>query len=443
MILFILAAFLFVPATLVAQDDLPPEAAPAASDSVTAAQGSIIAVVVQGNRRTKAEIILREMFTQVGDTLESELLEADRKRIQNLGLFTRVEIKPLHLEKGVLLVVNVSESWYFFPIPIIFYSDNDVKKLSYGLAVVHLNFRGRAEQLQIAGWLGYNPGLQLSYHNPWIFGDAQFFTSTRFYYIRQRSKSLNLQNREVDERQVGFSWTIGKRLSKRTFVSTTLGFRQLKFDPPVLGETLSPSGHDRLPEIGASFLYDARDLREYPRQGQSVGLFFRRIGFGDPNIHYWRYGADLRFYQPIIGGLSFCTRAYGDFAAGRLPIYDRVFFGFGNRIRGYYETEIEGENLLLGSAELRLPLLPIRYMNLFPRLLGQYGRNLKYGLSFALFVDSGRTWFDGEKTGDLDFLTGYGASLDFHLPYIDVLRVALAWNEENRRESMVIFGVSF
>jgi len=439
----LLLVFFIFPVVVSAQENFPLASIPTHSDSLTPKRTNIIAVAMQGNRRTKAEIIQREMFTQVGDSLDADLIEADRKRIQNLGLFTRVEIKPLYVEKGVLLVINVTESWYFFPVPLIFYSDNDVKKLSYGLAVVHLNFRGRAEQVQFAGWLGYNPGVQLSYHNPWMFGDAQLFMSTRFYYIRQRSKSFDLQNREVDERQVGFSWTIGKRLSKRTFVSTTLGYRQLKFDPPVDGETLSPSGHDRLPEIGAGFLYDARDLREYPRQGQSIGLFFRRVGLGDPYIHYWRYGADLRFYQPIIGGLSFCTRAYTDLAAGDLPIYDRVFFGFGNRIRGFYNREIEGENLLFGSAELRVPVLPIRYLHLFPRLLGQYGQNLKYGASFALFVDSGRTWFDGEKVSDLDFLTGYGASLDLHLPYIDVLRLALAWNEENRREAILIFGVSF
>ncbi len=443
MFFLLLLIFAFFPTLVISQDGPPTDSLVISADSVSFKRKNIVAVVVQGNRRTKAEIIQREMFTQVGDSLDADLIEADRKRIQNLGLFTRVEIKPLYVEKGVLLVINVTESWYFFPVPLIFYSDNDVKKLSYGLAVVHLNFRGRAEQLQFAGWLGYNPGVQLSYHNPWMFGEAQLFMSTRFYYIQQRNKSLELANREVNEQQVGFSWTIGKRLSKRTFVSTTLGYRQLKFDPPVPGETLSPSGHDRLPEIGASFLYDARDLREYPRQGKSIGLFFRRVGFGDPNIHYWRYGADLRFYQPIIGGLSFCTRAYTDLAAGDLPIYDRVFFGFGNRIRGFYNREIEGENLLFSSAELRVPLLPIHYMSLFPRLLGQYGRNLKYGLSFALFVDSGRTWFDGEKIGDLDFLTGYGASVDFHLPYIDVLRLALAWNEEHRRESILIFGVSF
>jgi outer membrane protein assembly factor BamA len=440
---FLLLLLVISPALIFAQGNASPSSTPSLSDSAVVKRTNILGVVIQGNRRTKPEVILREMFTQVGDTLNPILVEADRKRIQNLGLFTRVEIQPLNLEKGVLLLVNVTESWYFFPIPLVFYNDNDVKKLSYGLAIVHLNFRGRAEQLQLAGWLGYNPGLQLSYHDPWIYGHAQMFTTTRFSYIRQRSKSFELDNLEVDERQVGVSWTIGKRFSKRTYVSTTLAYRQIKFDPPVFGETLNLSGHDRLPEIGVNFLYDARDLREYPRQGKLIGLFARRVGFGDSNIHYWRYGADLRVYQPVIGGLSFCARAYTDLAAGDLPIYDRVFFGFFNRIRGYYELQLEGDNLLFGSAELRVPLMPIRYMSLFPRLLGQYGRNLKYGVSFALFVDSGARWFEHEKAGTLNFYTGYGASLDFHLPYVDVIRLAYALNEEGERDGIVIFGVSF
>jgi len=458
---FLLLAFL--PSLVFAQEpsQVPPPSA--AADSLAEKRARIVGVVVQGNRRTKPEIILREMFTQVGDSLDylviwrrdagngmftqvgdsldPQLVEADRKRIQNLGLFNRVEIQTLALEKGVLLIVNVSESWYFFPFPIIFYSENDVKKLSYGLGVVHLNFRGRAEQLQFSGWLGYNPGLQVGYRNPWIVGNAHLFTTTRFYYVRQRSKSLS----DVDERHIGGAWTIGKRYSKRTYVSVTLGYRQVKFDPPVRGETLNPSGNDRLPEIGVNVLYDTRDLYEYPRQGTFLRVFARRVGFGDPNVHYWRYGADVRSFRPLIGGLSFCTRVYGDLSSGHLPIYDRVFFGFGNRLRGYYHETSEGKNLLFGSAELRLPLLPIRYFNLSRKtgFLGPYARNLKFGISMAAFADTGKLWFQFQTMRTWNFLSGYGLSLDLHLPYVELLRLTYAVNDQGRGEALLIAGVSF
>lgn len=432
-----------IPTLAFAQEHLPATTAPTTADSFSFARTNIVAMVVQGNRRTKAETILREMSTQVGDSLDHEVVEADRKRIQNLGLFDRVDIQALSLEKGVLLLINVSERWYFFPFPIFFYNDNDAKKLSYGLGLVHLNFRGRAEQLQFAGWLGYDPGVQVSYHNPWVLGEARLFTTMRFYFLRQRSKSFQLVDREVDERQIGGAWSIGKRFALRTFISATFGYRQVKFDPPVPGETLSPLGDDRLPEVGMNFLYDARDLFEYPRDGVFIRVFGRRVGFGDPDIHYWRYGVDVRTYRPLIGGLSLCLRALSDLSSGRLPIYDRVFFGFTNRIRGHYYREIEGENLLFGSGELRLPLLAVRYYNMNPGFLGQYARNLKFGVSVSAFADTGTLWFQGQEITTSNFLSGYGASLDVHLPYVELVRLGYAINDEGKGEGMVVLGVSF
>jgi hypothetical protein len=76
-------------------------------------------------------------------------------------------------------------------------------------------------------------------------------------------------------------------------------------------------------------------------------------------------------------------------------------------------------------------------------LLGQYGRNLKFGISAALFADTGTLWFDGQEVSKQDFLTGYGASLDFHLPYVDLIRLTYALNEDGKGEGIIIFGVSF
>jgi len=383
------------------------------------------------------------LFTQVGDSVNVGRLEADRKRILNLGLFNRVEVRPLNLEKGVVLLITVDERWYFFPFPIFYYNDNDVKKLSYGLGVVHSNVGGRARQLLFSGWLGYNPGVQVSYHDPWVFDEARMFATTRFYLIRQRSKSLELLGREIDELQLGGSWTIGKRYGLQTYVSSTLGFRQVKLDPSVPGKTLNPSGLDRLPELGLAFLYDNRDLYEYPRRGQLVQLFVRRVGFGAPYIHYWRYGTDLRFYQPVIGGLSLCTRAFADLAAGRLPIYDRVYFGYFYRLRGYFNRAFQGENMFLGSGELRLPLLKPRYVSLNLGALRQYTQNLKFGISVALFADTGTLWFDDQAPSFQTLISGYGASLDVHLPYVELVRFAYAINDHGQREGIVILGLPF
>jgi opacity protein-like surface antigen len=53
----------------------------------------------------------------------------------------------------------------------------------------------------------------------------------------------------------------------------------------------------------------------------------------------------------------------------------------------------------------------------------------RFGISLALFTDTGTTWFRGDKLTPESFATGYGAGIHFLLPYSVVLRTEYAWNE--------------
>ncbi|NUM74128.1 hypothetical protein HUU40_07190, partial [candidate division KSB1 bacterium] len=85
----------------------------------------ITSLVITGNRHTKHHIILREIQVKVGDVLDPEVLEADRKRLLNLRLFSHVEIDGIPVEDGVQLIITVYESWYIYPYPIFFMNDRD------------------------------------------------------------------------------------------------------------------------------------------------------------------------------------------------------------------------------------------------------------------------------------------------------------------------------
>jgi len=47
-------------------------------------------ISVQGNIKTKQDVIIRELEFTSGDLVSQEMLEAARKRIENLNLFNRV-----------------------------------------------------------------------------------------------------------------------------------------------------------------------------------------------------------------------------------------------------------------------------------------------------------------------------------------------------------------
>ncbi len=102
------------------------------------------------------------------DTLSEKALLKIKNRIQNLFLFNRVELEIHQLEQKQILLILLTESWYVFPVPLLFINEHDWKKLSYGVQLTHYNFRGRNEKLRIGGWWGYNPAFYASYFNPWI-----------------------------------------------------------------------------------------------------------------------------------------------------------------------------------------------------------------------------------------------------------------------------------
>jgi len=411
----------------------------------------IVKILISGNRHTKPQIIRREMKTQIGDTIDIATLQADQKRILNLGLFNRVELDTLHSPEGVHLLIGVSERLYLFPFPIFFINEKDWGKASYGAGVVHTNFRGRNEIAALSGWAGYNPAFAVDYSNPWIFGPAQMLTRFRFAVQRNRNRSFEKLRQEVDENRLGASWSIGKRFGLFTYLNLGLGYTQLKFDPPVPDETLDPSGRDRLPSVGLSFTYDRRDLFEYPRSGVLVRLWGQRTGFNSEHIHFWRYGADWRGYKKLYRNVSIGARAMTDLAQNKIPIYERVFLGYSNRVRGHFtraEDKDEGENLTLASAELRFPLMPWHYFSISDvPMFGSYMQNMKFGISAGIFADYGRVWFqDPPPDGTRRVLPpqfGYGAGLHFHLPYINLLRVELAFDEDGQSEWFTDIGVAF
>lgn len=403
--------------------------APADIDS-TNSKNKILVIIVQGNEKTKEKIITREMKLKPGDKFDPVLAQQDQLRIQNLGIFNRVEIVNIPTNNGVILVVTVSEMWYIFPYPIIFRNDRDWGRISVGAGLLYTNFRGRREVIDFSFWLGFNPAVRLSYSNPWILGKLKFYTSFSIFARKIRNKSFTVLDSDVDEEQIGFNWRIGKRFGHFTYFDVNLGYKQLTMSPDSVNVTLSPSGKDKLPTYGFSFRYDSRDLWEYAHKGNYLNVWATKTGLFSEVIDYVRFGADLRKYIPI-GPTTLAFRAAANMSHGKIPIYSQVHFGFLTRIRGHFRERIAGENLLLGSAEFRFPIRKITYHNWGPfQSMGRYGTNFRFGISGGLFVDTGALWFQNQALSKDHFISGWGAALHIFLPYNNLIRLEYAFNED-------------
>ncbi len=180
---------------------------------------------------------------------------------------------------------------------------------------------------------------------------------------------------------------------------------------------------------------------------------FRKFGFSPHQPDFWRFEFDNRLYLPIYRGLSLGGRELLIINEGEMPVYQRVFLGFEERIRGYfYEVfpdpalyqRYTSTSLSLSSLELRFPIVPIRFFSFAdgPVMPTLY-RDLKFGISAGIFMDSGIVWQNQNEFTLKNFYTGYGIGLHFHLPYIHLLRIELAINDHQRAQMIIDAATSF
>ncbi len=433
------ATFLFfLLASLLAQDSL-------SVPGSVARPVTIDRIVIRGNNVTKDYVILREMSLKPGDTLRLKEVEFDRNRIYSLGLFNRVEFSYEVTDDQATVYVDVNERWYVFPFLVIGVKDRDWKKFYYGLGLLHYNFRGRNEKISGAFALGYDPYVSLRYRNPLLSLESNLFSDIKLFYSRIRNKSLVSQHEgpNFDENHYGLDGTIGKRFDLFRSVSLSLGYQVLTVSENQAGRTLSPSGRDAFLSGTLAFIHDSRDLTEYPSRGTFLWLWIRKNGFGGGPVDYYRATADVRKFIPSGGGIILAARLLGSFVGGgAVPNYGHVYFGYEERIRGHFSEVFEGENLFGVTAEVRVPILPARFFRVKAVPVKEFGL-WRFGVYGTIFGDVGKVWYRDEALTLRNQVKGYGAGLNFLLPYSAVLRAEYALNETRRGQFILDISSSF
>ena len=77
-------------------------------------------IIIKGNKRTKSNIILRELNFKKNDSISfsdfHSVIEEDKRKLINTDLFNEVQIKFLLIEeKNVDIIIEVIESIYWSP----------------------------------------------------------------------------------------------------------------------------------------------------------------------------------------------------------------------------------------------------------------------------------------------------------------------------------------
>jgi len=187
------------------------------SPVVQAESGSpftIRSIIITGNKRTKAEIILREMSFKSGEQyLLQDLLrqfEKARQQIMNTALFHNVVVAMKNADGYLIDVqVDVKERWYVFPLPYLkpvdrnlnqwlFQQGANLDRVNYGIKLASYNTTGSNDKLRF--WLinGYTKQISFNYERPYIDKKMQWGLITSFGIGKNREVNYNT----VDNKQV-------------------------------------------------------------------------------------------------------------------------------------------------------------------------------------------------------------------------------------------------
>jgi hypothetical protein len=109
--------------------------------------------------------------------------------------------------------------------------------------------------------------------------------------------------------------------------------------------------------IGASSVYDSRDLRTNPTKGMFVSLKIMNFPafLGNPYL-YTSVDFDIRKYFNPWYRHVIAVQATTSFRSGDVPFYDLALMGGSNQMRGFYEGGLRDKVLVDSQIEYRMPV---------------------------------------------------------------------------------------
>lgn len=321
-------------------------------------------IVVEGNKRTKESVILRELFFKPGDAMLLQDLvrrfEGSRQQLMNTTLFHEVVV-ALKSFNGydVDVIIIVKERWYIWPVPYFKPVDRNLNqwlveqkaslsRVNYGLKLIHNNTTGRADKLRL--WLihGYTRQLTLSYDRPYI--DKKMKWGLNMFMTMGKNREINYNT--IDDKQaflkqddrylrkfMGGNLEVNYRPRIRTKHRFGIGFtREQVADTVVeLNPYYFPQNQKNVqyPEIYYGMTYFNLDYIPYPTRGYAAELMLTKRGFSK-SMNMWQLSAKGSANWPLSRKSFVSLNAFGTV---KLP-FDQPFYN--RKLLGYSDVFMQG-----------------------------------------------------------------------------------------------------
>lgn len=378
---------------------------------------SINRVLVDGNVKTRDNVIRREMRLSDGDLYSGEKLRRSNTRLNRLDFFETVEItpEPTPNPDKLNLRVKVKEKPTGMFSAGVGYSS--YAKVFFSGQVLERNLFGMGYQLGFKGTISSKSSdYTATFWNP-HYDDTDLGMGISLY------NTLNKYS-DYDKQSVGgrllFSYPLGE------YTDLSWNYRLERYSIEDVDKDADKVIRDLEGKHWASALYasikrDTTDRRLNPTKG-SAYQFSVEYGGGilGGDDDFIKYVADANHYIPAFWNTIFHVHAQGGYVmkngSDRIPPFERFYLGGMNSVRGYKERTISpvydkkegslgydegdekgGDKSFFFNLEYLVPL------------------HKEMGILGVVFFDAGKTWDDDESI-DFDLYKSVGAGIRWYSP---------------------------
>lgn len=309
-------------------------------------------VNIEGNTRTKDKVIRREVLIAPGDVFNTVRADTTKKRLENLGYFSKVETYPEPTDvagrKDLTILVQ----------------EKRTGSLSFGAGFSTID--------QLVGFVELTQGNFDLLNWPTLVGGGQKFRMrvqygtqrkdfllnvTEPYFLNRRLSlsgqlfytEANYLSVEYNQRNYGFAIEIRKPIT--SFMYASLAYQLQNVEIFNVSSTASPfiksqEGTFTESKILNSLVFDRRDNALLTRSGQRIAFSpYVSGGFlgGDTQIYGWDLEASQYFRLKWDTILLFNAEVATVDTWGNgtvVPIFERLYLGGANNLRGFPYREV-------------------------------------------------------------------------------------------------------
>ncbi|MEK0445695.1 MAG: outer membrane protein assembly factor BamA precursor, partial [Verrucomicrobiota bacterium] len=409
-------------------------------------------VNITGNVRTKDKVIRRELALAPGDSFSTVRMEASKERLNNLNYFSKVDLYPAETGATDSRDLNVV------------LEEKRTGSLNFGAGFSSIDsLLGFVEVSQgnfdIGNWPTFTGGGQ-KFRTRLQYGtqrqDATISLTEPYFLDQKLSLSGDLFYRNASfvsdvyaERRVGLELTARKPINEFAFGRVGYRVEQIGVHGVAADASSfikSQQGNRLKSQVFTGITYDTRDSVFLTRRGERVDISgfvaggplggdIQNYGWSGEASKYFRFSGDTIL---TLNGQIGVTEAWGD--ATSVPIYDRLFLGGVNDMRGFRFRHVGGtgkvkdetgepmggKSLARSTVEFTVPVIDrvrfatfydIGFVNEKAYDFSTSGYNSDYGIGLRLDLPIGPVRIDYAVPDKHDQFTGSRGRFNFNMGY--------------------------